>query len=229
MPSSSRPSRPASPTGIVEVARSGSLPERVDPFEDRGRRQSIEGRPDPRVDLAETFDRLHGPMTRASRRILGDDGLAEDAIQETLLSFWTRGEPPENPQAWLLHAITLRSLHLARTRRRRREYEERACLGRPEWNPGDDPARSLDYEDLLRILEESLRRVPDEYRAVFMLWAIEEMDYAGISEALHIPIGTVRSRLSRARRAIRQHLSDMLAEQAPRMGSHQNEPSKHPA
>jgi len=225
MPSLSPPSRPAPLTRVGEVARPETTqPGFDDSFEDRSRCESIGRRFDPRDDLTATLNPLFRLLTRTSRRILHDDNLADDAIQETLLTFWSRGEQPGNPQAWLLRAVTLRSLHLARTCRRRREHEKRACLGRPEWSFRDDPARSLDQADLLRILDESLRRLPDEYRAVFTLWAIEEMDYAGIAEALHIPIGTVRSRLSRTRRAIRESLSEMFADQAPRTGSHQNQP-----
>jgi RNA polymerase sigma-70 factor, ECF subfamily len=223
MLSSSWPSRPAHPPRVGEAARPVTgQPEHFDPSGDRCGCESVAGRPDPRVDLTSALDPLFRRMARASRRILRDDGLAEDAIQETLLCFWSRAEPPENPQAWLIHAVTLRSLHLARTSRRRREHERRANLGRPGWSLGDDPARSLDYEDLLRILEESLRKVPDESRKVFLLWAIEEMDYAEISRALQIPIGTVRSRLSRTRRAIRESLSEILPDQVPRTVSHQN-------
>jgi RNA polymerase sigma-70 factor (ECF subfamily) len=225
MPPLSRASRPAPPTRVGELARpESSQPDRVDTFEDRGGCESFPSRVDPQADLAATVSPLVGLMARASRRILHDDGLADDAIQETLLAFWARGEQPENPQAWLLHAVTLRSLHLARTSRRRRENERRACLGRPEWSLRDDPAHSLDHSDLLQILDESLGQVPHEYRSVFDLWAFEEMDYAGIAETLHIPIGTVRSRLNRTRKAIRAALCEMFVEQAARKSSHHDQP-----
>ena len=225
MPPLSRASKPAPPTRVGELLPTEiTQTDRVDSFEDRGGCESVPRRVDPRADLAATVSPMVGLMTRASRRILHDDGLADDAIQETLLTFWTRGERPENPQAWLLHAVTLRSLHLARTSRRRRENERRACLGRPEWSLRDDPARSLDHADLLQILDESLGRVPEEYRTVFNLWAFEEMDYAGIAEALQIPIGTVRSRLNRTRQAIRESLSEMFAELGPRKASHKDRP-----
>jgi RNA polymerase sigma-70 factor (ECF subfamily) len=207
-----RASMPASFARAGELARPDQTrPTLVDTFEGLGRSDSIPGSRDPRDDLAETVGPLLGLLTRASRRILHDDSLADDAIQETLLAFWARGERLENPRAWLLHAVTLRSLQLARTCRRRREHERRACLGHPEWSLRDDPARSLDHADLLRILGDSLGRVPDECRSVFVLFALEEMDYAGIAERLHIPIGTVRSRLSRTRRVIRESLSNRPA------------------
>ena len=196
----SRPAGPAAPLGTKANARPDPRPSsRLAPAAGRD-------------DLAATVGPLFGLMTRASRRILHDENLAEDAIQEAVLKFWSLGERPANPQAWLLHAVTFRSLHLARTGRRRREHERRACLGRTEWSHRDDPTRSADHGDLLRVLEESLGRLPKEYRAVFALWAFEGMDYAGIARTLGIPIGTVRSRLSRTRRAIRESLAVSDAE-----------------
>ncbi len=162
--------------------------------------------PSPPVD--DWPDADFGSMARASRRILRDDALADDAIQETLLSFWGRPERPENPRAWLLRAVTLRSLHLARARRRRREHEERASLGRPEGTTRDDPARSLDGEDLARVVGEALGRIAEEYRTAFLLRAVEGRDYESIAAALGLPIGTVRSRLSRARRLLREQLAE---------------------
>ena len=172
------------------------------------------GRPDtdrdgrlPAEDLATVVGPLVGLMARASRRILHDDDLADDAIQETLLTYWNRAEQPANPRAWLLHAVTLRSLHLARSSRRRREHERRATAGRAEWSWQDDPARSLDHGELIEVLHRALDRLPAEYRVVFLLSTFDEMDYATIAQTLQIPIGTVRSRLNRTRRLIREALT----------------------
>lgn len=213
MPPSSRASKPAPPIRCEFAHPESIRPDRSASFEHHCGYEASTGIANGRVDLAATINALVGLMTRASRRILHDDGSADDAIQETLLTFWSRGELPENPRAWLLHAVRLRSLHLARTSRRRREHERRACLGRPEWSFRDDPSRLLDHSDLLRMLDESLGQLPDEYRAVFVLWAFEEMDYLGIAEKLQIPLGTVRSRLSRTRKAIGAALREVLAEQ----------------
>ncbi len=158
-------------------------------------------------DLAAVVGPLVGLMSRASRRILHDDDLADDAIQETLLIYWTRAERPANPRAWLLHAVTLRSLHLARSNRRRRDHERRASLGRSEQSFQDEPGRSLDHAEQVRQIHEAVDRLPEEYRAVGRLSIFEELDYAAIAATLEIPIGTVRSRLSRTRRLIREALA----------------------
>ena len=182
-------------------------PLRVAGCSDPGRDETRPDGPGPGADLAEVVGPFVGLMTRTSRRILHDDDLADDAIQETLLTYWARPEQPANPRAWLLHAVTLRSLHLARSARRRREHERRASLNRSEWSLRDDPTGSLDHAEFVETLHEALGRLPAEYRAVFLLWAFDEMDYAGIASTLQIPVGTVRSRLNRTRRLIRESLA----------------------
>jgi RNA polymerase sigma-70 factor (ECF subfamily) len=149
-------------------------------------------------------------MVTVARRILGDEDQARDAVQEALLSLWLEGEVPPNPRAWLTRAVVLRSLHLARSRARRRRHERLASDRNPEASDRDDPSRRMEYEELSRTLDEALRAVPPESREVFLLRTAARMDYAAIADALHVPIGTVRSRLSRTRQAFREALSRSL-------------------
>src|ERR1700675_3369432 len=64
-------------------------------------------------------------LQRLARRILHGEDLADDAVQEALLSLWKEGRMPQNPEGWLVRAVVLRSLHLNRSRRRRRGHEGR--------------------------------------------------------------------------------------------------------
>ena len=162
-------------------------------------------------DAVETYTRtvvpLMGRLVGVARRILGDDAQAWDAVQEALIRLWNAGAIPPNPRAWLTRAVVLRSLHLARTRARRRRHEVKACDQRPEASDRDDPARRLDYEELSRALDEVLRSVPPDHRDVILLRTAAHMDYASIAETLQIPIGTVRSKLNRTRQFCREVLS----------------------
>lgn len=65
----------------------------------------------------------------------------------------------------------------------------------------------MEYEELNRVLDDAFRTIPVEYRDVALLRTAAHMDYAAIADALQIPIGTVRSRLSRTRRIFREALS----------------------
>ena len=66
-----------------------------------------------------------------ARRMLHGEDLADDAVQEALLSLWKEGRMPQNPEGWLVRAVVLRSLHLNRSRRRRRRYEGGRALLAP--------------------------------------------------------------------------------------------------
>src|SRR3954454_19720694 len=87
---------------------------------------------------------LHDPLIALARRILRSDDLARDAVQEALLSLWLEAEVPPNPRAWLVRAVVHRSLHLMRSRARRRRHEGLACRQHPESSDQDDPARRLE-------------------------------------------------------------------------------------
>ncbi len=144
-----------------------------------------------------------GQLVHVARRILGSDDLAWEAVQEALLSLWMKGSPPPNPHAWLIRAVVHRSLHLGRTARRRRKYEARASHGRSEASDRDDPTLRLLVEEMRDALRAAVEKLGDTHRLVLSLHLIEELDYASIARRLGIPIGTVRSRLNRAREALR--------------------------
>jgi RNA polymerase sigma-70 factor (ECF subfamily) len=164
---------------------------------------------------ADLVEPLVKPMVAAARRILRSDDLAVDAVQEALLSLWLQAELPPNPRAWLLRTVMFRSLHLARTRARRRKHESRACQSRPEASDRDDPAAKLEREDLLRAVCGAFIKIAPEQREVLVLRAIEEKDYESIASALRIPVGTVRSRLNRSRQALRALFGQPLPEEEP--------------
>jgi RNA polymerase sigma-70 factor (ECF subfamily) len=145
-------------------------------------------------------------LQRLARRILHSDDLADDAVQEALVSLWQEGRLPPNPEGWLVRAVVLRSLHLNRSQRRRRGYEERAGALRPEFDPYGDASRALEAKELARAIEAVLRQLPDHLCRVFLLRETEQRDYESIADALGVPVGTVRSRLHRAREALKNGL-----------------------
>ena len=69
-----------------------------------------------------------------------------------------------------------------------------------------DPAQIAENRELCELLQKGIRKLDDEHRAVIVLRDIEGMDYAQIAEVLGTELGTVKSRLSRARAALRQIL-----------------------
>jgi RNA polymerase sigma-70 factor (ECF subfamily) len=150
-------------------------------------------------------------LQRLARRVLHCTDLADDAVQEALFSLWNEGRMPVNLEGWLGQAVVLRSLHLSRSRRRRRSYEEQAGARRPERDPCGDVSRVLEVQEVRQAIAMALETLPEQLRAVVVLRAFEDQDYEAIARGLQIPLGTVRSRLNRARRAIhvllRPHLN----------------------
>jgi RNA polymerase sigma factor (sigma-70 family) len=145
-------------------------------------------------------------LQRLARRILHSEDLADDAVQEAFLSLWNEGRMPQNPEGWLARAVVLRSLHLNRSRRRRRGYEERASTLRPESDPRSDASWALELQEVAHAVAALLGRLPEHLRTVFVLREAEQCDYESIAAVLGVPVGTVRSRLHRAREAIKDGL-----------------------
>jgi RNA polymerase sigma-70 factor (ECF subfamily) len=158
--------------------------------------------------FAETVTPLLNRLHQVARRILRSDDMAEDAVQEALTSLWREGRLPPNPPGWLARAVVHRSLHLNRCRRRRQCHEERACSHRSEPQQESEASRVLESRELGVRIEAAISQLPERFRAVFVLREIEQMDYGSIADALQVPVGTVRSRLSRSREALQKALSE---------------------
>jgi RNA polymerase sigma-70 factor (ECF subfamily) len=179
----------------------------------RDARPSGKGAP-PRADpsgFAALIRPILGDLVRVARHRLGSDDLAWEAVQEALLGLWMRDSTPENPRAWLLRAVALRSLQIRRAIRRRKAHEGGASSARPESRRGDDPLQVVLVDELRTELHASLARLGPKHRSVLALHLIEGLDYAEIAGRLGVPIGTVRSRLARAREALRSGLTPGLA------------------
>jgi RNA polymerase sigma-70 factor (ECF subfamily) len=104
-----------------------------------------------------------------------------------------------------------RSLHERRTQQRRRHWEGAAGAALVEGCPLCTPQRELEQREIGAVLDRALGALAEPYRAPFVLRELEGWDYTRIARSLAIPIGTVRSRLNRARTALRTHVEAALA------------------
>lgn len=151
---------------------------------------------------------------------------AEDLVQETLLhayQSWDRFEAGTNLRAWL-HRIQVNA-YISGYRRRVRE---RRALD-IEHDPGkremlltssqislEAPDGGVQRSGLGRRLQGALDALPEEFRAVVVMVDLSEMSYREAADAMGCPIGTVMSRLHRARRALARSLEGTVEHEAAR-------------
>jgi RNA polymerase sigma-70 factor (ECF subfamily) len=152
-------------------------------------------------------------LIRAARRLCaGQDDLAQDIVQDTLIRGYEafldgRFQEGTNARAWLLQILT--NLFLALYRRRKRwdagvDVDTLAADGAPvpaclQCSTEDMPEAAMLEGALDEQLETALASLPPEQRACVMLVDIEGLEYREAADALGVPIGTIRSRLARAR------------------------------
>ncbi|HEX9286662.1 MAG TPA: sigma-70 family RNA polymerase sigma factor [Thermoanaerobaculia bacterium] len=140
---------------------------------------------------------------RTARRLTRDTERAGDLTQETYLRAYRTFDnfrPGTNCKAWLL--TILYSIFVNQYRKERREPPSIAIQDLEERfhelaSSSDNPVRWSDREVVA-----ALERLPEESRSVVLLVDVEELTYEEAAAALGCPIGTVRSRLSRARKAL---------------------------
>ncbi len=145
----------------------------------------------------------HAPaLYRLAYRLVGDAHEAEDIVQETLRSAWNsrqRFETGRGPRAWLASIL------------RRRVVDRWRKVGRMPSAVGDlapevpvdaaDPL-ALEYTDEMQF---ALKQLSPELRESLLLVIVGELTHQETADTLGVPLGTVLSRVSRARRRLRQH------------------------
>lgn len=156
-------------------------------------------------------------------RMLGNREAAEDATQETFLSAYRRLGDFRGGQfrSWLLRIATNISIDELRRLKRRaaspleREHEgEPVAVDLPDQAPGPEE-RALESE-LRAVLERALALLPPEQRAAVVLADVQGLRYEEVAEALGCSVGTVKSRIFRARERLRAHLQTVRSLAEPR-------------
>ena len=145
-------------------------------------------------------------LRRVAERILRCPEQAEDAVQDAVVALWRKGERPVELRGWLVKTVIHRSLHRRRTEARRRRWEEEASIAAEVTCPLCDPEEEFARRELLAVVEAGLAGLAEGHREVISLRS-QGLEYDEIARRLDLPIGTVRSRLNRGRRALRDDLS----------------------
>ncbi|MDA1101359.1 MAG: RNA polymerase sigma factor [Proteobacteria bacterium] len=144
-------------------------------------------------------------LRRFARALVGDSSVADDLVQDCLLralgrlGLWRQGG---NMRAWLF--TILRNLHKNRLRQSSRRPPELPI----DEVSGISSAPAQEQQLALRDLSQALASLPEPQREVVLLIGLEGMSYKDTARILDVPVGTVMSRLSRGREALRNLMND---------------------
>jgi len=152
-------------------------------------------------------------LRRYARVLTGDANRADDLVQDTLARAWEKRRlwaAGSDLRAWLftiMHNVFINQRALAR-----RDQQQVSLDGGEGDEAWQIPVRAGQYTkvELMEVVQH-VGRLPADQREVLLLAAVEELRYEEIAQALAIPVGTVMSRLSRARAKLRQAFADAPA------------------
>lgn len=145
-------------------------------------------------------------LYRVAYRLLGDAHHAEDVVQDTFRSAWTSRhlfDPARGERAWLLSILRRRA---ADHWRRHDPREEAAAEGREAVAP---PDRDPFEEELSAAMQRALGRLPAELRETLLLVVVGGLTHQEAADVQGIPLGTVLSRVSRARTRLHEYLLEV--------------------
>jgi len=184
---------------------------------------------------------FHQPVYSLIYRMVSDPADAPDTTQEVFLKVF-RGMKHFHGESSLKTWIYRIALHEASNRRRwwfRHKARETSiepletavpssalkdCLA----DDAESPFDRFAHEEVRTRVEDELRKVPEPYRTAVILRDLEEMSYEEIAEVTQVSLGTVKSRLTRGRQALKERLTAYAREVGPALGLRTVEPRIHP-
>lgn len=170
--------------------------------------------------FGELFDAYARSVYNHAFRLTGEWASAEDVVSLTFLDAWRLRDRVDEDggslRPWLLGIATNVTRNTRRAARRHSAAVARLPRGETVDDFADEIAGRLDDTAQLNLVRTALTKLRRADREVLALCVWSGLDYAAAAEALEVPVGTVRSRLSRARTKLAKHVKD--AELAPRGG-----------
>ncbi len=172
-----------------------------------------------RGDLS-AFNRLvlnyQDALFNTALRILGDDSLAADATQDAFISAFKNLNSYRGGsfKAWLMRTVTNACYDELRRQKRRPTIplepanDEDEEIESPRWLADSTmgPAEKFEADELEHAIQHCLENLPTDFRIVVVLADIQGMDYSEVATVAKAPLGTVKSRLARARLRLRECL-----------------------
>jgi RNA polymerase sigma-70 factor (ECF subfamily) len=153
---------------------------------------------------------------RVARRLSRDEHEAEDLVQETYFkayrAFANFDLREFGIRPWLLKILNNTFLNRHAREKKAPKATDHVTLEQTQASNESGAPPDLDYESLDEEVKRALDGLKPEFRSVMLLWATNELSYQEIADVLEVPIGTVMSRLHRARQQLAQTLRDFALE-----------------
>ena len=161
-------------------------------------------------DMMLLIEPLIPALRRYARSLLRDRAAADDLLQDCLeraITRWHQRRSEGDARTWLftiLHNLAINQFRQTATRGRHVSIDE---TNEDDFQEAAVQEQKLMYQDVLN----KLARLPEDQRAVLLLVAVEDLSYADAAKVLDIPVGTVMSRLSRARERLQIEIEGTTA------------------
>ncbi|MEM9203547.1 MAG: RNA polymerase sigma factor [Actinomycetota bacterium] len=159
------------------------------------------------ADLRRVVERHAGAVYRLALTIVHDPALADDVVQETMLKAWRKAPVDPNqeiPRAWLMKVARNTAISLLRTRREDLHGPDTL----PETELGIETTRTVEGRAQFDELRDAMRHLDEDARTLIVLKEVDGLSYDEIAETLDLPLPTVKTRLFRARRALKDALKE---------------------
>ena len=156
-------------------------------------------------------DRYKDRLVNVLFRILNDQNEAEDLVQETFLRVYQHKQEYDFTYCLSTWLYTI-ALNLAKNELRRTRKFKFFSIFEMEENGVELADTKPGPQSLKMILDKAIAILPIKYKAAFMLRDIEEMSYEEVAQVLEVPLGTVKSRVNRARGILKDELRPKLEE-----------------
>ncbi len=167
----------------------------------------------------EIVARYKGRLYSFILRMVKDPTEAEDLTQETLIRVYIHADKYREIARFSTWVFTI-ATNLVRNRMRQRARRPRLLSLNPAPDEDDipvdppdptaDPSRRIEGEELGALIAEATRKIPEKYRVPFLLREVNQLSYEEIQQVTGLKLGTVRSRINRARNRFRQLIKPLL-------------------
>lgn len=163
------------------------------------------------VSFSEMVDRYKDRLMNVVGRMLSSREEAEDVVQETFVRVYLHRQSFNFKHCFSTWIYTI-CLNLARNELRRRKKFKFYDITEMEGNEKEFAVDPKIPTGLTEQLSRSVKELPEKYRVAFLLRDVQEMPYEEVAKVLDVPLGTVKSRVNRARLMLRDKLQPKLEE-----------------